>query len=754
MLFSFRVVASKEISLLIADLEGFDMNYSKAPGLTLIETSLLLVFASALMFMVNTRAGVQKVGQAVKVSTEKLIKINGLLEQASTGELAGISASNPLRPTKSGLGVISNPVLALNPVVSSDAGLQSSYVSGRIPLPINTNDLNARKMEYTWQIEDVSRNDQTDRTPNGLRLYNAILKIYKSPTDSQPEAFNIILQVNTRQKDTFKIGMELLFDDSTSMIFNPKNVLGKDGPVSALTIYRNVSSPTYSDQFPDKDFKSIVAWQGMPVGIPALNGQALASTTDWERYKKSSLGYQAKVNLDETPDTDSISFGGQAFPYLAYRYKSLGKYQNKYLSQFSGASMLDPFDENQLDITFDYPKNYKSRGQGDGVHTYPGPGVLGMPQSGQDGSCDMDTEEWAKDKNVNILRQYFTSGFARGLTSVPDNGNCSSRYVESCNCGTLENWLKKGGKLPDRFFKFNGDAAFQKDHYQEIDLKEIKKSGNNGPYGLYHKMLGYKSCVFQPLVPPFHPVDHRENVRRLCDTKWPNNTDKNSNAFRDFKDTYMVPLESARNALIRFVLNLEDPLGGSYNLLINSAEIGFIPFHNQPGVLEPTPAKKVLQNKTNRFEELRMNILSINRHGAPLGSIYGSWSTPTYETLEKGIAALNKKDSAGKNKYGTRIILMITDGMPTGKTSKDVLALAKTLKNQEIALFVIAMTNSLSAKDTITAKKDMQDWATSSWGGEALFADSDDELKAAFEQMNVLIQRQISIGIINSYNYI
>jgi hypothetical protein len=267
-------------------------------------------------------------------------------------------------------------------------------------------------------------------------------------------------------------------------------------------------------------------------------------------------------------------------------------------------------------------------------------------------------------------------------------------------------------------------------------------------------MLDVENCIFQPLIPPFESVDYRENLQRVCSATWPANLSPDDADFSDFKNTYLLPVESARNALIRFLINLENPANASSSQLISSAEIGFLPFNNKVRRLKMTPAKKQLQTVSEKFEDLRMHILSMNRHGAPYGPINTLKGTPTYETLETAIASLSEVDINGEQKYRTRIIVLLTDGEPSTTSSNDVLMLAQTLKAKKITLFIIGMTQSVDSSDLANVKSDMSGWASASWGGEALFVANDDELKAAFDKMNLLIDRQIALSIISNYHYI
>ncbi|WP_373533040.1 VWA domain-containing protein [Vampirovibrio sp.] len=731
------------------------MQYSKSPGMTLIETSLLLVFASILVFMISSRSGVQKVGQVVKVSTEKLIRINGLLEQANTGELAGISSKYPLKPSKGGQ-AMSNSILALNSPISSDNGLTTTYTSSRIPLTINTNELNAQKMEYTWRIQDISQNKLTGRTPNGLRLYNATLNVYKSPKDNQPESFNTILQVNIRQKESDKIGMEILLDDSGSMLGTPEALVPEDeAPVTGLFTGNTLGS--YADKFPVGKTPSS-GWEDQYLGIPARNGGTIASTTNWDSYKKSTLFWANEKLRAQQDAAGIINDDNLSFPFLAYRYQSKSGYANSYHGLYGGP-LLDPFDSKQLDITFDLPQNYKSRGQGDGIHTYPGPGVLKLTSSGTQGACDANPSAWGTTNASNRLSHFFSSAYVKGLVvGRPSNSTCKSPY--NCPCNSLRHWLKEPdapNKLPDKLFKFNGNLAFEKAHYHQITLADILAGGSTGPYSLYYKVLDVPICMYQPMTPPFHPVDYRENLRRVCArTLPPNPSSQNLKDFEKFKASYQVPIEGARNALIRFLLNLEDPANPAYSKLISDGEIGFIPFNSHQKILNPTPASKKLQTVTRRFEDLRMRILSINRYGAPGGPLNARnhYSTPTYETLQKAVNALNRKNSDGSPRYKAKIIVLLTDGEPTSTTAGKVLELASSLKKQKITLFVIAMTNAAPEDFNLNVRDSIKKWGTSSWGGDALFTSNDRELNDAFDKMNLLINRQIALNIISSYNYI
>lgn len=166
----------------------------KNPGLSLLEIAMLMVLTGvALSPIVTMRADSLRTGQVIKITTERLIIINSLLEQANGGVLQGED------PTS----------LFANLNNLPDSNLSATYTTANfIPIPTLTPALNsAQQQYYKWRVTDISEGPTVSdaiRTPDGMRLYNISLLIYKNndPADpgNQIDAINTIAQVNHKQR--------------------------------------------------------------------------------------------------------------------------------------------------------------------------------------------------------------------------------------------------------------------------------------------------------------------------------------------------------------------------------------------------------------------------------------------------------------------------------------------------------------------------------------------------------------------------
>ena len=242
---------------------------------------------------------------------------------------------------------------------------------------------------------------------------------------------------------------------------------------------------------------------------------------------------------------------------------------------------------------------------------------------------------------------------------------------------------------------------------------------------------------------------HEKTFKHLC-----NNGSYNMSHWETKMVPYISRIEAARNALLGFLVALEDDLE-----LVQNMEMSFVTFEIEAKVRVPLEVAQLEKDPANfnaerpRFKEIRDKFSWLNRYDEKYGfdktksrMIFTEGRTQTRYGMEEAVAELNK----GKN-LTVKLIILLTDGAPYpnegDNTNEALVKYAKFAKDKHnISTYTIGFAG-VSQK----GQEMLRDMAKES-KGQFYYANDPNELREIFNALSYELRREMVLARVERYN--
>jgi hypothetical protein len=225
---------------------------------------------------------------------------------------------------------------------------------------------------------------------------------------------------------------------------------------------------------------------------------------------------------------------------------------------------------------------------------------------------------------------------------------------------------------------------------------------------------------------------------------------KTQSQLNDITDLYLSRIESARTGSIHMLLTLEQN-----PIVASTMKVGFVPWNTNienKHLMPPESPVTVPGVSGVRFAGIRNKLLWINRadpsNSNSNKSVRVVGNTNIYQALE------TSRQQLMANTYGTRIMILLTDGSPVpnaGNNSTSALPLYclnvlgyKAPESQRITLFTINLIGGNAAL--------LKQMAENTPGGKSYNVQNAEDLKGVFEAIAYDIQRTALLNSAKRYN--